>query len=380
MGFALMRHHRSWLGPATSICLLVGACGSTSTTGAPLLPTLVVVRPERFLGQVPCLDTEGAAKLYVATLADFTPNLFGRPEATATSFTLASSPPTSCHLPVGFGFVTAGHQYVADIQVYDRSDLVPAATGGAVMLDPEGNYLAPRWTTTCGQKPEVTGQGPTICASNVLATVKGCIPLANAAAPAETIVALRPKGALGSLSCGDSAGQIASFVVVPEAAGLAEQTATSCDAELSYAGLEPGQGYTFDLYAYEPGATAPRWGATCLAHPSQGVTVVADCDPLTDQGSLVVDLGAWLASAQQACGAGGVTEVTVSVFTPNGVVVRTSRMPDCALPLTFDTLLPGAYPIRVSASTSAGAGLAGDCDAVVMPGKTTVATCDPVGA
>jgi hypothetical protein len=376
MGFALMRHHRSWLSPATSICLLAGACGSTSTTEAPSLPTLVVVKPERFLGQVPCLDTEGAAKVYVATLEDVTPNLFGRPEATPTSFALPSSAPTSCHQPVGFGFVIAGHQYVADLQVYDRSDLAAAVTGSAIMLDPDGNVALPRWTTTCGQSPEVTGQGPTICASKVLMTVTGCIPLANSTAPAETVALLRPKSALGSLSCGDSAGQIASFVVVPQTAGLEEQTATGCDAELSYAGLEPGQGYTFYLYAYEPGATAPRWGTTCLAYPSQGVTVVADCDPLTDHGSLVVDLGAWLASAQQVCSADGVTEVTVSVFTPDGVVVRTSGVPDCALPLTFGSLLPGAYPIEVRANT----GEAGHCDAVVMPGTTAVATCDPVGA
>ena len=138
----------------------------------------MVVKPERFLGQVPCLDTEGAAKLYVATLEDVTPNLFGRPEATPTSFTLPSSAPTSCHLPVGFGFVIAGHQYVADLQVYDRSDHRPAVTGGAVMLDPRRHTSSrPAGPPPVARLRQVTGQGPTICASNVLATVTGCIPL-----------------------------------------------------------------------------------------------------------------------------------------------------------------------------------------------------------
>jgi len=328
------------------------------------------------MGQVPCLDTQGAAKLYVATLEDVTSNLFGQAGAPVASFVLPSSAPTSCHLPVGFGFVVAGHEYAADIQVYDRSDLVAAAPGGAIMLDPAGSHVAPRWTTSCGRDPLLTGEGPTICASNVMATVTGCIPLINSAAPTETVVAIRPKDALGNLSCGDSAGQIGSFAVVPEAPGLGQQTANSCDAELSYAGVEPGQSYTFDLFAYEPAATAPRWGTTCLAYPSLGVTVIANCDALTERGALVVDLGAWLESAQLVCSSSGVTEVTVSVFTPDGVVVKTSRAPDCALPLTFDALLPGAYPIEVSASS----GAAGHCDAVVMPGTTTVATCDPVGA
>jgi hypothetical protein len=344
----------------------------------------VVVYPARFLGQVPCLDTPGAAKRYVATLEDVTPNLFGQAGAAATSFALASSLPTSCNLPVAFGFVTPGHEYVADIQVYDRADIQPAAPGGSVMVDqsPAQLYVAPRWSTSCGRPPDraITGQGPTICASQTLAPVVGCIPLTVSASSAETVVAVEPASALGGLSCGSSAGQIARFVVVPEAAGLAEQTATSCDAELSYPGLEPGQGYTFDLFAYEAGATAARWGTTCVAYTEAGVTVVATCDALTDRGALVVDLAAWLASAQAVCSADGVTEVTVSVFTPDGVVVEPSRVPDCASPLTFEALVPGAYPIEVSATTAAGAGLAGHCDAVVTPGTTTVATCDPVGA
>jgi hypothetical protein len=375
---------RSCLGSAASICCLLVACGSTSTATPPTLPTEVVVYPARFLGQVPCLDTPGAAKRYVATLEDVTADLFGQAGAAATSFALPSSQPTSCNLPVAFGFVTPGHEYVADIQVYDRADIEPAAPGGSVMVDqsPAHLYVAPRWTTSCGRPADQdrTGQGHTICASQTLSPVLGCVPLTSSASPADTAVAIRPGTALGDLACGDAPGQIARFVVVPETAGLAEQTATSCDAELSYPGLEPGQDYTFDLFAYEAAGTAPRWGSTCLANTSAGVTVIASCDALTDRGALQVDLEAWLASAQAVCSADGVTEITVSVFTPDGVVVETSGVPDCASTLTFDALVPGAYPIEVSATTAAGAALGGHCDAVVTPGTTTVASCDPVGA
>jgi hypothetical protein len=382
MGFAHMRHPRSWLAAATTISTLLGACGSTSTAAAPTLPTVMVVKPETFLGSLACLDTPGGAQMYVATLEDRTPNLYGQAGSTATSFILPSSEPTSCHRASGFGFVVPGHQYAADIQVYDRQ-VWSAAPGSSQMLDapsPNGAFVAPRWTTNCGRDPLTTGFGPSICVQNFMVTMRGCIPLVNSAPSAQTIVALRPKTALGDLDCGTSAGQIGSFVVVPEDPNLEQKTAASCDAEFTYSGLLPGKRHGFDLFAYEPGGAAPRWGTTCTADPIAGATVVATCDPLSDHGTLVVDLGAWLASAHQACSADGVTEITVSVFTPNGVIAESATLPDCALPLTFPALVPGSYPIQVSASTAAGPGPAGRCDAVVMPGTITVATCDPVGA
>lgn len=144
--------------------LALPACSTTTstTTGVPPI-TELVVDPALFLGNVACLDAPGAMRLYVATLTDISGDI----GLDASPPQMPSSAPTPCGVAVHFQRVVPGRQYVADIQGYDRTDLVPLScwqiadplhdphatcAGSPIMVDATtGEYVSPRWETSCGR-------------------------------------------------------------------------------------------------------------------------------------------------------------------------------------------------------------------------------------
>ncbi|MEI9940452.1 MAG: hypothetical protein WDO69_24830 [Pseudomonadota bacterium] len=149
------------------------ACSSTTTTATAVVrPQLVAVDPADFLGAVPCVappdddsvdaDTDvdcgaksdpSAAQSYVATLFDVTPAADGGVPDPGTP--LASSPPTSCRIPVTFAFVVAGHRYLAEVDAYreDRRCLTPISAGSRLQSDANGARAVAPWVATCGGYP-----------------------------------------------------------------------------------------------------------------------------------------------------------------------------------------------------------------------------------
>jgi hypothetical protein len=145
------------------IAVLFSACTESETTTTDIFAvTSVSVNPEQFLGAVACVD--GGMRRYVATLVDVSPlpNNTGGEHA---GLALPSSEPTPCIAELRFERVVIGREYVADVQGYDREDIVPlgcfpdqtpGCAGSAVMVDrATGAYVAPRWKTSCGRH-----QGP----------------------------------------------------------------------------------------------------------------------------------------------------------------------------------------------------------------------------
>lgn len=141
---------------ARGLVLLVPFTACTSGGGGlvdTFAVTSVAVNPEDFLGDVACVGS--GMRLYVANLADVSAG------DDTGEFTLPSSAPTPCHLELRFERVVIGREYVADIQGYDRDDIVPlgcfpdatsGCAGSAVMVDrATGAYVPPRWTTSCGR-------------------------------------------------------------------------------------------------------------------------------------------------------------------------------------------------------------------------------------
>ncbi len=320
---------------ATATTAFVALAGCRDNRGSGTLdrpPTLVEVSPENFLGDVACLDAQGAMRRYVATLVDVTADA-----GFADGFELPSSGPTSCRRRVSFGFVVPGHRYIARIQGFDVTDLRPLGTGSSVMVSGNGETAPPRWTTTCGIETRDGGTtmtdagtdagdgGTTTTDSDTDAgtdagdggfptevvepavkaaqsvqfrtvPILGCAPLQeHFGSTTPTAIEIRLANALGNLSCGADLGQVAAFDAAIVGGPLALPKA--CDEPLVIETAATGRLVEVDVRAFETGQTSPRWATTCFATAVDGVRVRASCDPLTE-----IDADAGIAGAADAAG------------------------------------------------------------------------------
>lgn len=409
---------------AGASCGCVSAAQSATSTE----PTLVAVSPDDFLGQVPCADAPGAMRTYAATLWDVTPGLLGDGSA-VHEFALPSSGPVSCLQNVAFGggFVIPGHEYVADIQAYDRTGLEQlggASSGSPMLVDSKtGAFVAPRWTTSCGRgapleagatdaskpdasgaeagatdasKPDASGveggtqdaskldangteggtslgaNSPAFAAANQTVFVRDCAPLIDrqTAGPTGITVGL-DAAALGALSCGSGADQIERFTAQLQGSSGAPKGA-ACGSSVEFASLSAGQSYNFQLDAYAAGATSPGWATNCYATALKGTVIAAACDPLTDQGGISVDIPGVLASLGLSCG-GQLLSITTTL--PGSPSV-TQTPPGCSAPVVFANLAAGSYAIGITTRLSSGsAGPSANCIASALPGRVTQAVC-----
>jgi len=256
-------------------------CSDSRGGGGNDNPTLVAVEPVDFLGDVPCLPSPGAMRRYVATLEDVTGE-FDEEEVDFDSFMLPSSPPVSCVMPVAFGFVVPEHRYVADVQGYDRTDLVPLAPGSPVMLSTEsGEVVEPRWTTSCGRQNQGTDTA-VIAFNRVTIFVRACDPLTDhleGGTPTGVTVSLAE--ALDSLSCGTEPGSVDRFEVTLDGSDEAP-LAARCEDDVTFEGLTAETTYTFTVVAFEADATTAAWETTCFRTTEPGAIVPAYCDPLVE--------------------------------------------------------------------------------------------------
>lgn len=183
----------------------LAACTGTSTVATvPLPATAIVVDPADFMDDVPCLDTPGAMRRYVATLFSVDP----AGPLDAGRIELPSSPPTSCNDPVWFQRVVDGTQYIAEIDGYDHDDIRPLGSDGGpgtagsrTMVGPNNQYVAPRWTTSCGKpRLEETGHDASTdtgvvpygrCVGNALRDGQAPDPSRPVCAVANTVIAMR---------------------------------------------------------------------------------------------------------------------------------------------------------------------------------------------
>jgi hypothetical protein len=121
--------------------------------------TAISLQPAQFLGDVPCLDAPGALRRYVATLIDV--SHYGEAGPPPGDFVIPSVGPVPCHQGVEFHRIEEGHQYVAEIEGYDRKDIVALQVGSRIMVDSAtGAVVSPRWTASCGRGVE--GEGGSI--------------------------------------------------------------------------------------------------------------------------------------------------------------------------------------------------------------------------
>ncbi len=267
------------------LALTLFGCGDVAGSSSPTTPTLVAVSPSEFSGDVPCANVPGAMRSYVVTLFDL-----GTNEEPSAPFALPSSVvrdgsvfrPTPCEKTAAFAFVVAGHRYDAEVDAYDRKDLVAVGPGSRhLMGEAAGDYVPPRWTTTCGRKASGSpADGPVTAAQYLTRFVHGCLPLSSDLPDTPTGVSVSLEDALGDLVCGDAPGEVNSFEVALSGSTEPAKTA-ACGETIEFLDLTPGESYFFDVTAYESGLTDPTWMTACFRTALSGALANAACDPLS---------------------------------------------------------------------------------------------------
>jgi hypothetical protein len=273
--------------PFLGSSLLALGCSSTPASTGVTTPTLVAVDPADFAGDVPCTDAPGAMRSYVVTLFDL-----GTRDEPTDALPLASSVvrdpdgqfrATACEQTAAFAFVVAGHRYDAEVDAYDRNDLQAVGAGSRHLVDPTtGEYVPPRWTTTCGRKTDGSpAEGPVTAELYLTRFVRGCEPLTSSGPATPTGISVSIDAALGKLSCGTDADQVASFSVTMTSSADPALSA-DCGKSVEFTGLDPYKSYSFDVLAFESGSTTPRWSTSCYRTALSGAVVPAACDPLVE--------------------------------------------------------------------------------------------------
>ena len=347
-------------------------------------PTLVQVSPAEFLGSVPCANAEGAMRRYVATVFDLGRAPLEGAEGGASGeeaepFALPSSTvdhggdkatPIPCAQNVGFSRIVDGHRYYAEIDGYDRDDLIALAPGTSILYDPvTSERVDPRWTTTCAAK------NPVIGIAGAVRVIGSCEPLEDASPRTETLVRVSVDGALDGLECGDGEGAVERFEVVGSS-GASESAACGETLEFDAADITSST-VTLALHAFEAGASDPKWGTTCTAPVLRGVTTTAACLPLVGDGVLEVDPSEALAALGLTCDESAFVELTIELPDAEGNPDPRYVVPaNCDRPVQFAERPAGAGTARAIALLPDGSQTdEAQCTATVIPGDTVRATC-----
>ena len=358
----------------SALLVATTACSSTGGEAPTRTPTLVAVAPQDFLGEVVCADAPGAARRMVVTFFDL-----GTAEEPADPFALPSTVlsdggayrPLSCLQPAATGFVIPGHRYDAEVDVYDRTDVHALGPGGRTLVrDSTGEYVPPRWSTSCGRNLAGSpAEGPVTAAYYLTRYVHGCGKLV-AGSDTPTAIRVGIGTALGDLTCGTDAGMVEHFDAHRLGAAPATQSA-GCGDSATFSDLTPDQSYDFEVFAFESGASSPRWGTTCFRKAQAGATLDAGCDPLTEDSSIRVPSSVVSATLGISCS--DISEVT-------GLLDGSDKKTlPCGGDLRFDGLAAAAHDVTVTTRKTDGSpGPIALCSATTMPGVVRDASCTAV--
>jgi hypothetical protein len=271
--------------------------------------------------------------------------------------------------------------YAAEVQVFDRGGLVPAAVGSPLVVDAgSGARVAPRWTTSCGfPDPELesptTDQyleaGAAFATTRTSTPIRGCAPLTDHAPSGDTAVEVPLERLREGIACGAEADAIERFEV-----RLGEETrSVACGMNARFTSLAPDRSYPIEVAAFSAALEQPSHGARCVASTRSAVRVEAVCNPLSQHGSVEVDVPRLLRLVDQTCG-GSVARVT-AILTGDDVDRELPADPTaCDRPARFDDLEAGRYSVKVSTEFSDGEpGPAFECTAEVSLGSVVGADC-----
>lgn len=361
-------------------------CSSGGTAATAVThPTMIEVAPEDFLGDVPCSEGPGL-KRYVATLIDTdyvaqggTSGVDQTGEAGApVDFQLASSRPTPCLAGVGFGLVVPGRHYDVKIDGYDTDDLAPRANGSRQMVSPAPTeeqavspLLTPRWSAHCEDA---------IAIGSTIVRPLRCTPFAPLDASALGSVRISLAKLQGGLACGDQPGQIDHFEVSLDSGGDdVDVRSVPCgpDAEVVYEALAPRTRISGYVTALSAGTAEAFAGATCTAFTLPDASLDADCDTLSQVGTLRVDLQSMLQGLSLDCSVSSIAALSVDVQGEDQV--QSIPPPECRQPFDHGFAPgPAVVNVTVQPSDASEAPTTLACHAEVRPGQLALAVCDAI--
>jgi hypothetical protein len=379
---------------------LLGGCSETTVPAQGVYhPTLIAVAPAEFLGPIPCIDAEGGMRAYVATVfnteylpdgspvtaddvasgdavsgptpgvgcnADAEPGT--SPRATV-GFALPSAGPVACENPVTVSRVVENHRYRAEIEGYDRADLVALAPGVPILVDPStGERVTPRWRFSCGDDcPEHAHVALTRAIDNCK-----LLPGSEGAPSGPAAVTIAPDALTGA-TCGSDPGEVERVEVSYDAFGQSATVSGACGDSIELDDVPVRGTLTISVLAYEAGNPEPRWGSTCTALPTSGLTVPATCAPLHDEGALVVDPAQALGALGYDCSS--LTDLPGELELALGNDQRFVEASNCSQAVRFSGLQVG--PAAVLATLRSGTTELGQasCGATVVPAGSVTAIC-----
>jgi hypothetical protein len=290
-------------------------------------------------------------------------------------FALPSTEPIDCTNPSTVARVVDGHRYRAEIDGYDRADLVPLVAGGRILVDPNtGERVTPRWQFSCGDDcPEH--------AHIALTRAVGNCRLLDGVPPSGEAKVIIPADAFTGVSCGSEQGQVERVEVQYDATNVSG----TCGEQIELDGVPLRGTLTLSVLAYEAGNPDPRWGTTCTATPVAGIAVPATCAPLHDEGALDVNPSDALAALGQSCGALATLpgELALALVSDDPMLSCTTQscMPryvdstSCGQRVRFSGVTSGAAAVMATLSSGTTELGRARCSATVVPGSNVTAVC-----
>jgi hypothetical protein len=381
---------------AGGLVAFAGCSSSASTAISVTHPTMIRVEPEDFLGGVPCDPNGSGLKRYVATIVDYD---FGEGGAggepavlpEAQGFQAPSSLPTPCTTGVGFGFVVPGRHYEVLIDGYDRTDLVPRATGSREMVPANAtgpdvpsdvavhsNVVAARWHAYCRRA---------IATDSTIVQAGDCEPFPAGDGTTGT-VRVQLSSLLGQLHCGSAPGEVDHFSVV---ATLPDGTTQDQDvvcpvgmdatpAAAVFSDIEARSKLSFYVRAFSADSDVfAIAGAECNAVAEADASRDATCAALSQVGTVQLDVAAALKQLGGSCSADFVSGVTVTAIPVADNTPRSLPPPDCLQPFSHG-FAAGPMPaglVLTATLTSTGGQVSLSCHAEVEPGRVVSAQCEP---
>jgi len=322
------------------------ACSTTEPIeGDEDVRTAAVVDPLEFLGELPCIDAQGAPRSYRATLVDLD-----------TLEDRGRSPIVSCDRNLAFEGVEVEGRYGARVEVFD---------------EPEGAASSPSWATSCG----LDGFGEAVIRAGERSVVRGCAVLTGPGTAQTSIAIDGTSIARRGAGCTDEGGRIETLevaVVEPVDTLLPSITLSCGQAAAVYgADIAPGQRYAFELVARDEGGQAIG-GARCVAVARAGIVIPASCSPLTSSAALELPIPAVLAEAGLECGA-EVVEAEVALVA--GATLTEPERVRCDGPVVLAPVEAGPYVASVRLRGAEGELARASCTGDAAPGLSRAMVC-----